>query len=259
MATPLPSGKTFFEHNRVYQSTGTFMNCRQMVQRFSLPPGLYVVVPCTYDADREASYYIRFFFEKGNVSEYADERPEKVEIPPPTPSPKHKEQEEQFQKFFYKMAGEDMEINAFELQQAVNEGLSKEPLHKEIGVDACKSFVSLMDVDNSGRLGYTEFQFLWHHLRSWKKSFLQHDADNSGKMDSRELRTALTSLGYKINNQTMAALVFRFADASGQISLDNFLILMARLMKLFNVFHQHQRNNQVIFSLQQWIEESLMI
>lgn len=32
----------------------------------------------------------------------------------------------------------------------------------------------------------------------------------------------------------MAALIFRFADAGGQISLDNFLILMARLMKLFS-------------------------
>ena len=37
---------------------------------------------------------------------YADEPPEKIEVPDPTPSPKYKEQEEQFQKFFYEMSGE---------------------------------------------------------------------------------------------------------------------------------------------------------
>ena len=40
------------------------------------------------------------------MARYADELPEKVEVPPPTPSPKYREQEEQFQKFFYEMSGE---------------------------------------------------------------------------------------------------------------------------------------------------------
>nr|KAG5711880.1 hypothetical protein BaRGS_026321 [Batillaria attramentaria] len=143
-----PLTRDFFEQNRVYKSSDNYSNARQAVKRFSLPPGVYVVVPCTYEPDKEADYYIRFFFEKGNVSEYADEPPEKVEVPPPTPSPKYKEQEEQFQKFFYRM--------------------------------------------------------------------------------------------------------------SGEVSLDDFLSLMARLMKLFNVFNKYQKNNQATFTLQQWIEESLM-
>lgn len=256
---PVPLKKDFFEQNAVFLSSGSFINTRQVVKRFALPPGDYVVVPCTYEVDKEADYYIRFFFEKGNVSEYADDPPGKVDIPPPTPSPKQKDQDDEFKQFFYKMSGEDMELDPFELQIAVNDGLKKEPLHRNIGLDACKSFVSLMDVDNSGQLGFTEFQFLWGHLRSWKKTFVLNDVDNSGKMDSRELRTALGSLGYKISNQMLAAMVFRYADANGQISLDDFLVLMARLMKLFNVFHKRQKDDQAVFTLQEWVEESLRI
>ncbi|XP_076442006.1 calpain-9-like [Babylonia areolata] len=255
----LPLTRDFFNQHRAYEGCDTFINTRQIVKRFTLPPGVYVVVPCTYDKDKEADFFIRFFFEKGNVSEYADEPPERVPVPPATPSPKYKEQQDEFQKFFYEMSGEDMEINCFELHKAVNEGLRKEPLHREIGLDACRSFVSLMDVDNSGRLGFTEFLYLWNMLRTWKKTFLEHDADNSGKMDSRELRSALASNGYKVSNQMMAAAVFRYADPKGSISLDDFLILMARLTKIFNVYQKHLKKDAAVFTLQQWVEESLTL
>ena len=46
--------------------------------------------------------------------------------------------------------------------------------HKDLSVEACKSFISLLDVDNSGRLGYTEFLQLWSLLRSWKVIILYH-------------------------------------------------------------------------------------
>ncbi|KAL8604817.1 hypothetical protein ACOMHN_028445 [Nucella lapillus] len=154
---------------------------------------------------------------------------------------------------------QDMEIDCFELYKAVNEALQKEPLHREVGLEACRSFVSLMDVDNSGRLGYTEFLYLWSMLRAWKKTFLQHDADNSGKMDSRELRTALASTGYKITNQMMAAIVFRFADHKGRVSLDAFLVLMAKLTALFNIYQKHLKGDGAVFTLQQWVEESLRL
>ena len=40
--------------------------------------------------------------------------------------------------------------------------------HKDLSVEACKCFISLLDIDNSGKLGYTEFLQLWSLLRSWK-------------------------------------------------------------------------------------------
>ena len=65
----VPLKKDFFDHNGIYASCDSFINTRQIVKRLTLPPGVYVVVPCTWERDLETSFYIRFFFEKGNISE----------------------------------------------------------------------------------------------------------------------------------------------------------------------------------------------
>ncbi|XP_046577597.1 LOW QUALITY PROTEIN: calpain-9-like [Haliotis rubra] len=254
---PIPLNKDFFDYNNPYARCNAFSNTRQVVKRFAFPPGDYVVMPCTYEPHQEVDYYVRFFFEKGNVAEYSDEKPAKITIPPPEPSAGYKEQEEKFKQFFYKAAGEDMEVNPFELKIAINDALKKEPLHREIGIDACKSFVSLMDVDNSGRLGINELSYLWNHLRSWKKVFYQYDANKSGTMNSYELQRALPAAGYKVSHKTMVAIIFRYGNENNGIELDNFLILLARLMKLFNIYSKHEANGHAEFTLQQLLEQSL--
>ena len=65
----MPVKKDFFDYNRDIANSGAFTNVRQVTKRVSLPPGAYLVVPCTWDADEEADFLIRFFFEKGNVAE----------------------------------------------------------------------------------------------------------------------------------------------------------------------------------------------
>lgn len=255
---PIPLRKDFFETHKAVASAGNFVNSRQMSKRLSLPPGQYVVVPSTWETDEEADYYLRFFFEKGHVAEYLDEKPGPPEIPPHTPSKDWSEQEDSFKAFFYRISGEDMEVNAFELREAINEGLKKDPVHRDISIDACKSFVNLMDVDGSGRLSFFEFQFLWHHLRNWKKSFYQFDANKSGSLDSRELRAALSGAGFKVGHKSLVRLIQRYADDNGRITLDDFLALMARLMKTFNVFNNSQKDGIASLSMEEWLERTII-
>ncbi|XP_012942074.1 calpain-9 [Aplysia californica] len=254
----VPLRREFFETHRAIATSGSYINIRQITKRLTLEPGEYVVVPSTWDADEEAGFYLRFFFEKGNVAEYFDEKPEVPDIPAPTPSPEWKEQEETFKNFFYRVSGEDMVVDAFELKEAIKEGLKKEPLHRDVSIDACKSFVSLMDVDGSGKLSFYEFQFLWHHLRSWKKTFYQFDINQSGFLNSRELRAAINGVGYKMSNRTLGRLIFRYADENGKISLDNFLATMARLMKTYNVYHDIQKDGEATLDLAQWLDNTLV-
>lgn len=63
---PVPLKKDFFETNQSVESSGHFINMRQRIARLSLPPGEYVVVPCTWDQNEEAAFYLRFFFENRN-------------------------------------------------------------------------------------------------------------------------------------------------------------------------------------------------
>ncbi|CAL1537331.1 unnamed protein product [Lymnaea stagnalis] len=254
----LPLKKDFFDvHKEVYTS-GAFLNVRQITKRFSLPPGEYILVPCTWEPNENADFYLRFFFEKGNIVEYCDDKPEKVDVQPLPVPPDGKAIEEAFKSYFHKVSGEDMEVDCFELREAINDSLKRDPLHRDISLEACKTFISLMDVDGSGRLGFVEFQFLWSHIRSWKKIFFQFDTDNSGLLDGRELRSALSGLGYKVTNKSLASLLFRFADQNGKINLDDFLILMGRLMKSFNSFHEYQKDGSATISLEQWLEKNLV-
>ncbi|KAL5008897.1 hypothetical protein ScPMuIL_014478 [Solemya velum] len=135
----------------------------------------------------------------------------------------------------------------------------EDTLHKNISVDACKTFISLLDVDGSGRLGFTEFLYLWSMLRSWKKLFYQYDTDRSGTLRSHELRRVLGAAGFKVNNSTIRSLIFRYSNEKHQIDLDNFLICLAKLTKLFNVYKDFKQNEHAVFTLDQWLEQSLLV
>ncbi|KAL3874801.1 hypothetical protein ACJMK2_037770 [Sinanodonta woodiana] len=100
---PLPLKKDFFDHNERVASIDYFINSREIIQRLVLGPGEYVVMPCTYEKNEEARFYLRFFFENKNSSEVVDEKPEKVDIPLSSPDT---EKEEYFKRHFYSVAGE---------------------------------------------------------------------------------------------------------------------------------------------------------
>lgn len=41
--------------------TKVFINMREVTVRFRVPPGQYVIVPCTFDAHDDASFLLRIF------------------------------------------------------------------------------------------------------------------------------------------------------------------------------------------------------
>ncbi|XP_005105754.2 calpain-A [Aplysia californica] len=250
-----PLKKEFFQHNKSVASAGD--HSRQVTKRLTLSPGKYVVVPCTFNAEEEGDFYLRFFFEKGQVSEYLDQKTGAPNILEPTPSPEWKEKEQTFRDFFYKVSGEDLEVNAFELREAINEELKKENIN--ISTDACKSFITLMAADGYNKLSFNAFQTLWDYLSTWKAHFFQFDVDRSGSLDSRELGKVTDAAGYRLSNETLGRLVFRYADENGKISLNNCFAAMAHLMNTHNVFRDTQNYGRSILGLEQWLERTLFL
>ncbi|KAH3856513.1 calpain-9-like [Dreissena polymorpha] len=258
---PLPLKRDYFDLNDRVANCDMFVNSRQIIQRLVLPPGDYVFMPCAYDVNEEADFYLRFFFENKNSAEGTDEPSEKLDIALPQVQADN-EQEEQFRRFFYSVSGEDMEVNPYELMKSLNDGLKRDEhfidtFHKDLSVEACKCFISVLDVDNSGRLGYTEFLYLWSLLRSWKRLFSQYDAESTGTMSSFQLRTALLDAGFKLTTGTVAALVFKYSNVHNQISCEHFLCCLAKLTKLFNIYQKFRKNGHAVFTIEQWLEQSL--
>ncbi|XP_047314409.1 calcium-binding protein CBP-like [Impatiens glandulifera] len=79
---------------------------------------------------------------------------------------------------------------------------------------------------NTRKIGPKEFTSLFYSLQNWRAIFERFDADRSGKIDSRELKDALLSLGFSVSPQVLDLLVSKFDKAGGShkaIEYDNFI------------------------------------
>ncbi|GJQ77204.1 hypothetical protein Trydic_g14875 [Trypoxylus dichotomus] len=95
--------------------------------------------------------------------------------------------------------------------------------------DVCRSMVAMLDTDRSGKLGFEEFKSLWSDIRDWKNVFRLYDKDNSGTLDGFELRQALNSAGYHLNNHILNILMHRYGSKQGQLEFDNFIMCAVKL------------------------------
>uniref|UniRef100_A0A8C7DRP2 Calpain 1, (mu/I) large subunit b n=1 Tax=Oncorhynchus kisutch TaxID=8019 RepID=A0A8C7DRP2_ONCKI len=89
--------------------------------------------------------------------------------------------------------------------------------------------------ETHARLGIVEFQILWNKIRKWLGIFRQFDLDKSGCMSSYEMRLALESAGFKLNNRLNQVLVARYAE-NEVIDFDNFVCCLVKLEAMFSMY-----------------------
>lgn len=140
--------KDFFLYNASKARSKTYINMREVSQRFRLPPSEYVIVPSTYEPHQEGEFILRVFSEKRNLSEEV-ENTISVDRPVPLPGNTDQESEEQqqFRNIFKQIAGDDMEICADELKNVLNTVVHKHQDLKTQGftLESCRSMIALMD------------------------------------------------------------------------------------------------------------------
>lgn len=56
--------KNFFKYNRSAARSETFINQREVCNRFCLPPGEYLIIPSTFEPNKNGDFYLRVFSEK---------------------------------------------------------------------------------------------------------------------------------------------------------------------------------------------------
>uniref|UniRef100_A0A3Q3XLC8 Uncharacterized protein n=1 Tax=Mola mola TaxID=94237 RepID=A0A3Q3XLC8_MOLML len=214
--------KDFFRYHGSKARSKTYINMREVSERFTLPPGEYLLVPTTFKPHEEADFLVRIFSEK------------KAGAPPPPSLPEEETDEEKFlRRLFEQLAGEDQAICVRELQQMLNGVLSRKEIKFEgLTLSTCHSIINLMDVDNSGMLEFQEFKVFWEKLKKWIMLFLSFDTDRSGKMSSYELRIALKA-AMQLNNKLLQLIALRFADANYDIDFDDYLTCIVRLENMF--------------------------
>lgn len=139
--------------------------------------------------------------------------------------------------------------------------------------------VAMLDVDHSGKLGLEEFKTLLNDIAKWKvilqKLFLLlqlltldlspqavfklYDRDRTNKLNAYELRDALASSGYHLNNHILNSLVYRYGSPDKTIAFDDFIMCAVKVKTMIEHFKEKDYNNtnQATFSMDEWITKAL--
>ncbi|XP_068406094.1 calpain-3 isoform X4 [Eschrichtius robustus] len=251
--------KDFFLYNASKARSKTYINMREVSERFRLPPSEYVIVPSTYVPHQEGEFILRVFSEKRNLSEEV-ENTISVDRPVVKPSNADQESEEQqrFRNIFRQIAGDDMEVCADELKNILNRVVNKHKDLKTQGftLESCRSMIALMDTDGSGRLNLQEFHHLWKKIKAWQKIFKHYDTDQSGTINSYEMRNAVNDAGFHLNNQLYDIITMRYADKYMNIDFDSFICCFVRLEGMFRAFNAFDKDGDGIIKLNvlEWLQ-----
>ncbi|XP_052700299.1 calpain-B-like isoform X5 [Crassostrea angulata] len=243
-AGPLPLD--FFKYNASCAKSNNFINMREVCTRHKLPSGQYCIIPSTFQPHQQGNFLLRLYTEQRAHSHEMDEEtgiiedqdvpkiPGAREIPPPTEE--EQEQEQALKASFRRVAGEDMEIDAYELRDILNAVFTREFAFDGFSIDVCRSMVAMHDGDLSGKLGFDEFKVLWADLRRWKGVFKEYDRDKSGNLSSYELRSALHASGFRLSNRTFSALVMRYSSKDGNVEFGDFILCAIRMKTMLASF-----------------------
>uniref|UniRef100_A0A8C3VL73 Calpain-3 n=1 Tax=Catagonus wagneri TaxID=51154 RepID=A0A8C3VL73_9CETA len=251
--------KDFFLYNASKARSRTYINMREVSERFRLPPSEYVIVPSTYEPHQEGEFILRVFSEKRNLSEEVEntisvDRP----VPEPSNADRESEEQQQFRNIFRQIAGDDMEICADELKNVLNRVVNKHKDLKTEGftLESCRSMIALMDTDGSGRLNLQEFHHLWKKIKAWQKIFKHYDTDQSGTINSYEMRNAVNDAGFHLNSQLYDIITMRYADKYMNIDFDSFICCFVRLEGMFRAFHAFDKDGDGIIKLNvlEWLQ-----
>jgi len=67
---PKPLDLNFFKYNASVARSPSFINLREVSCRFKLPPGVYCIVPSTFEPNEEGEFILRVFSEHTNNMEW---------------------------------------------------------------------------------------------------------------------------------------------------------------------------------------------
>uniref|UniRef100_A0A8C1JPB1 Calpain 8 n=1 Tax=Cyprinus carpio TaxID=7962 RepID=A0A8C1JPB1_CYPCA len=203
---------------RSIAGSNTFINLREVSERFKLPPGEYVIIPSTFEPHRKGSFVLRVFTEKEAAARFV----------------------QSFFFFFFcifqylhfffffkKSMGLNHIVLILDHMVVILHRFST----KLITITLLKP-LTLVQKDGSSKLGLVEFHILWIKIQK----YLKHDTDNSGTMSSHEMRDAVKEAGFQLNNEVLEVIISRYANQQYAIDFDCFVGCLIRLEMLFSKF-----------------------
>lgn len=137
------------------------------------------------------------------------------------------------------------QISFVELQQALSNG-SWQPFNPE----TVKMMIGIFDRDGTGNINFQEFCSIWQYVTDWLNVFRRFDSDNSGNINKGELKTAISSFGYRLSDTFFDVLVNKYdKQRRGVILFDDFIQICVQLQTLTNAFRAHDKQQTGVISI----------
>ncbi|XP_064130094.1 calpain small subunit 2 [Loxodonta africana] len=202
----------------------------------------------------------------GGIVNFISEAAAAQYTPEPPPTQQHftnveaneSEEVKRFRQQFAQLAGPDMEVGATDLMNILNKVIAK---HADLNtdgfsLDTCRSIVSVMDSDTTGKLGFEEFKYLWNNIKKWHCVFKQYNSNHSGSLGSSQLRGAVQAAGFQLNEQFYQMIIRRYADEDGSMDFNNFISCLVRLDAMFRAFRSldQDADGLIQVSIEEWLQ-----
>uniref|UniRef100_A0A672ZYR8 Calpain-2 catalytic subunit n=1 Tax=Sphaeramia orbicularis TaxID=375764 RepID=A0A672ZYR8_9TELE len=227
--------RNFFLRHASAARSETFINLREVCNRFCLPPGEYLIVPSTFEPHKNGDFCVRVFSEKQadfqELDDPVESNADKVEID-------EDDIDDRFRSLFSQLAGGDCEICVFELQKILNRVVTKRSDIKTDGfsLGTCRNMVNMLDKDGSGKLGLVEFKILWTKIETYLVILLTSSSFNIICIFCLYfflISYHVFTVFFPLNNALHQILVARYSESDMIIDFDSFVGCLVRLETMF--------------------------
>ncbi|TNN47987.1 Calpain-9 [Liparis tanakae] len=178
---------------------------REVVLRGSLPPGRYIIISSTVEANQKGAFLLRVLTEQGNAAT-PSRKPQPDSLPYSFPHEAALPSPKSIKQLFKKHCSKGL-CKPVQLHNLLNEALQAGVLagsENYLVLEHCKSLVVLMDVSlksnvmsvtchsqGNARLNWPDFQALWDKIRRWTDIFLIFDINKTNHLEYKEVGPAL--------------------------------------------------------------------
>lgn len=125
-----------------------------------------------------------------------------------------------------------------------------------LGYDVALKLVRVFDKDRSGTIDFYEYAAMHKFLSALQTAFFAADSDRSGRIDAREIHTALQTCGFSVSLPAVQALMGKYDKTGYGLTFQEFLLVCATIAQGRSLFEWRdtQRTGKLTLTLDQLLE-----
>ena len=151
------------------------------------------------------------------------------------------EVDQKFFSLFKAVAGDDLEVDAFELQGVIGNIFKRDfGMVKEFSIECCRSLIVMADMDRSGKLNFGQFKSLFQWILDMRKVYKMYENSQSWDMDSRDLKQVIRHLNCDLRQETIDLIAMKYRNRQLRIDFDDYLQICARIWACHDSYDSYQ-------------------